>query len=76
MKNAVFWDVTPLALVKTDVSEDRIASIIKVTRINELGERLAVTSNRRTLRKNTYFPTKRRFLQEPYGIKSQKTAFF
>jgi hypothetical protein len=50
MKNAVFWDVTPLALVRTDVSEERIASIIRVTRIGELGTTLAVTSNRSTQR--------------------------
>jgi hypothetical protein len=36
-------------LVRTDVSEDFSASIIRVTRIGELGK-LAVTSNRRTLR--------------------------
>jgi hypothetical protein len=33
-----------VALVRTDVSEERIASIIRVTRIGELGT-LAVTSN-------------------------------
>jgi hypothetical protein len=36
------------ALIRTDVSQERIASIISVTRIGELGT-LAVTSNRRTL---------------------------
>jgi hypothetical protein len=36
-------------LVRTDVSEERTASIIRVTRISELGT-IAVTSNRRTLR--------------------------
>jgi hypothetical protein len=41
-----------VALVRTDVSEERIASSIKVIRIGELGT-LAVTSNRRTLRRNT-----------------------
>jgi hypothetical protein len=41
-----------VALVRTDVSEERIASIIRVTRIGELGK-LAVTSNRRALRRNT-----------------------
>jgi hypothetical protein len=39
-------------LVRTDVSEERSASIIRVTRIGELGTKLAVTSNRRTLRRN------------------------
>jgi hypothetical protein len=40
----------PVALVGIDVSEERSASIIRVTRIGELGT-LAVTSNRRTLRR-------------------------
>jgi hypothetical protein len=39
-------------LVKTDVSEELSASFIRVTRIGELGTTLAVTSNRRTLRRN------------------------
>jgi hypothetical protein len=34
-----------VALVRTDVSEERIASFIKVTRIGDLGTTLAVTSN-------------------------------
>jgi hypothetical protein len=51
-------------LVRTDVSEERIASIIRVTKIGELRTTLAVTSNRRA------------FLQEPYGITSQMTPFF
>jgi DNA-binding TFAR19-related protein (PDSD5 family) len=42
-----------VALVRTDVSEELKASIIKMTRIGKLGTTLAVTSNRRTLRKNT-----------------------
>jgi hypothetical protein len=42
-----------VALVKADVSEEVSASVIRVTRIGELGTTLAVTSNRRTLRRNT-----------------------
>jgi hypothetical protein len=42
-----------VALVRTDVSEERIASIIRVTNIGELGTTLVVTRNRRTLRSNT-----------------------
>jgi predicted hotdog family 3-hydroxylacyl-ACP dehydratase len=42
-----------VALVRTDVSKDLSASFINVTRIGELGTTLAVTSNRRTLRRNT-----------------------
>jgi hypothetical protein len=38
-----------VALVRTDVSEKLSASLIRVTRIDELGTTLAVTSNRRTL---------------------------
>jgi hypothetical protein len=37
-----------VALVRTDVSEERSASIIRVTRLGELGTTLAVASNRRT----------------------------
>jgi hypothetical protein len=50
MKNAVFCDMLRrVALVRTDVSEERSASIIRVTRIDELGPTSAVTSNRCTL---------------------------
>jgi hypothetical protein len=48
-------------LVRPDVSEELIASIIRVTRITELGTTLEVTNNRST---------------RPHGITSQKTAFF
>jgi hypothetical protein len=41
-----------MALVRTDVSEELSASI-RVKGIGELGTTLAVTSNRRTLRRNT-----------------------
>jgi hypothetical protein len=42
-----------VALVRTDVSEELSASIIRVTRIDELGTTLSVTSNRSTLQRNT-----------------------
>jgi hypothetical protein len=42
-----------VALVRTDVSEELSASFIRVTKIGELGTPLAVTSIRRTLRRNT-----------------------
>jgi hypothetical protein len=38
-----------VALVRTEVSEELIASIIKVIIIGELGTMLAVTRNRRTV---------------------------
>jgi hypothetical protein len=42
-----------VALLRTDVSEELSPSFIRVTRIGEVGTTLAVTSNRRTLRRNT-----------------------
>jgi hypothetical protein len=41
-----------VALIRTDVSEDGSASFIRVTRIGEQGTTLAVTSNRRRLRRS------------------------
>jgi hypothetical protein len=38
-----------VALLTTDISEDCNTSIIKVTRVGELGTTLGVTNNRRTL---------------------------
>jgi hypothetical protein len=78
-----------VALVRTDVSEELGASIIKVTRIGELGT-LAVTSNRLVVMANIpsspilvtlmmevlSSPRKRPFLQESQGGTSQKTPFF
>jgi hypothetical protein len=60
-----------VALVRTIVSEELSASFNRVTRISELGITPTVTSNRRTLRRNTKW-----FLQEPHGVISQKTPFF
>jgi hypothetical protein len=42
-----------VALVRTDVSEERSTSIIRVTRIGKLRTTLASTNNRPTLRKNS-----------------------
>jgi hypothetical protein len=46
-----------VALVIIDFSEELSASVISVTRIGELGTTLAVTSNRRALRRNTLLVT-------------------
>jgi hypothetical protein len=43
-----------VALVRTNGSEEHSTSIIRVTRIGELGTTSAVTSNHRTLRRNTW----------------------
>jgi hypothetical protein len=70
-----------VALVRTDVSEELRASFIRVTRIGELGM-LAVTSIVPsspilvTLKKEALSPPKRRCLQQPHDITSQKTPFF
>jgi hypothetical protein len=56
-----------LALVRTNLLEECIASIIKVERINKPRTTLAVTSN---------VSPKHRVLQEPHCITSQKTTFF
>jgi hypothetical protein len=54
-----------VALVRTDVSEELGGFFIRVTGIGELGTTLAVTSNRRALRRNTKY-----FLQEQNGATS------
>jgi hypothetical protein len=41
-----------VAHVRTEVSEELSASIIRITRLGEIGTTLALTSNRRTLRRN------------------------
>jgi hypothetical protein len=46
-----------VVLIRTEVSEERSASIIKVTRMRELGTKLPVTSNRLVLRRNTMYVT-------------------
>jgi hypothetical protein len=54
MKNAVFWDVAPCGSVRTDVSGERIASIIKVTIIGEVETTSAVTSKKHVAKKYTF----------------------
>jgi hypothetical protein len=44
-----------VAIAKTDVSEELGASFIRVARIVEIGTTLAITSNRRTLRRNAKY---------------------
>jgi hypothetical protein len=71
-----------VALVRTDVSEELSASIIRVRRICELGTTLLVTANVPsspilvTLMMEALRSPKRWLLQEPHGVTSQKTAFF
>jgi hypothetical protein len=49
------WMLRLVALVRTDVSEELSASFIRVTKIGELGTTLAVTNNRLTLQRNTWY---------------------
>jgi hypothetical protein len=79
-----------VALVRTDVSEERSDSFIRVTTIGELGTTLAVTLvflrsvSRLLVSANVHsspivslmMEAKRLFLQKPYGATSKKTAFF
>jgi hypothetical protein len=45
-----------VALVRTNVLEELSSSVIRVTRIGELGTTLAVTSNRRTVLTRAILP--------------------
>jgi hypothetical protein len=49
MKNAVFRDITPYGSCNNLCLGEHVASIIRVTRIDEVGTTLAATTNRRTL---------------------------
>jgi hypothetical protein len=58
-----------VGLVRTDVSEELSTFFIRVTRIGELGTTLAVTSNRRTLRRNAnYLASVVWFTMSPYRL--------
>jgi hypothetical protein len=59
------------ALVRTGLSEEPSASIIRVTRISELVTTLAVTSNRSKLRRNTDVCS-----YESHTASHHRTAFF
>jgi hypothetical protein len=53
LKNGVFWDVTPYGSCKNGRFGGTYPSIIRITRIGELGTTVAVISNRNTLRRTT-----------------------
>jgi hypothetical protein len=58
-----------VALVRTDISEEISASLIRVKRIGKLGTTLATDARCEEI---PYCV----FLQEPHDVASQKTAFF
>jgi hypothetical protein len=64
-----------VALIRTDVSVELSAAIIRVTRIGELGTTLAVTSNRRTLQRNKFLRNVGSYKSHK-ALTSQKTPFF
>jgi hypothetical protein len=64
-----------VALVRADVSEELRTSFIRVTRIGELGT-LALTSNRRTLRRNTKLVTASVVPSSPILVTLMKEVLF
>jgi hypothetical protein len=54
LKNAASGMLGRVALVRTDVSEEPSTSIIRVTRISELGTMLTVTGKQCMLRRNMH----------------------
>jgi hypothetical protein len=65
-----------LALVRTDASEEPIPSIIRVTRIGELGTTLSVASNFYQSEMEVILPFETFAFIKPYGVTFQETAFF
>jgi hypothetical protein len=70
-----------VALVRADVSEERGASIIRVTRIGEVRRLIVMAKVPRsailvTLMIHALRSSETRFLQEPQGVISQRTTFF
>jgi hypothetical protein len=67
-----------LALIRPDVSEGLSAAIIRVTRIDELGSTLAVSSSLIlvTLMMEALSFSEKSVLQEPHCVTSQKTTLF
>jgi hypothetical protein len=53
IKNGVFWDVMPCGSCKNRRFGGTLRLLHQGDKIGELGKTLAVTSNRRTLRRNT-----------------------
>jgi hypothetical protein len=67
-----------VALARTDVSEERSASYIRVTKTGAVGTTLAVTSNRSTVRLlvTSDVAPRRLCLEGPHRVTSQMTPFF
>jgi hypothetical protein len=62
----------PVALVRTDISEELSTSFIRVTRNGELGTTLAITSNRHSVRR--LLVTASVVLSSPFLVTLKKEA--
>jgi hypothetical protein len=71
-KNSIFWGLTHVALVTTNVLEERITSIITMERISEL-RAMPILSTQLI---DVIRSSESWFLQQPHTITSQETAFF
>jgi hypothetical protein len=79
MKNAIIWDVIYVALVRTDVSEERIATIIRVKGISQLGKRYLFLVTANVVPISLIVVTLMMEViasSEPHGVTSRKTAIF
>jgi hypothetical protein len=76
LKNAVLWDVACVDLVRTDVSEEREASIFRVEKIHEPGTTLAIVSSRilSSLNMKATRSSEMSALTKPHGGTSPKTV--
>jgi hypothetical protein len=63
-------------LVRTDVLEERIASIFRVEKYSSKEPAWAGGSSFQPWRWRRYIPPKRQFTQDLHGVTSQKTVFF
>jgi hypothetical protein len=64
MKNTISRTWCRVVLVRIDVSEESIASILTVTRIGELRKTLEISSNRSKLRSVLTRPTRHHILED------------
>jgi hypothetical protein len=64
-----------VALVRTDVSEESIPPIFRVTGIGELGTTLAVTINWSTLRRNTMWVAALKFDSSTASVFSRQSSW-
>jgi hypothetical protein len=65
-----------MVLVRTDASEEYIASFVRVLRLLVTDNVVSSLPILDTVTIERYIPPKRRFLQDSHGVTSQKTSFF